>query len=233
MLNCWCFTWPVGFKCLNALHIHHLGVSQFSPTTIVVSIVFRTVKYHYSTGLYTEGDKVTVHHVSNKVLHCADSRYVPHIQHYRWHTWHQSCSTSTYSYTLHIQCRGAVHSFTDTLSPTQIVHPTVEQKLFPHPVPQTHITVHSECYSKAHIHRWSPYSMLGYCVVTASQILISAMLLFTMELILMAFRWPSIICLSCIVTFGQLVWQTKLTDTHRQYCSVSSIMMGFMERKDF
>jgi hypothetical protein len=35
----------------------------------------------------------------------------------------------------------AVHSLTDTPSPTQILHPTAEQEIFPRPVSQTHIAV--------------------------------------------------------------------------------------------
>jgi hypothetical protein len=56
------------------------------------------------------------------------------------------------------------------------------------------------------------------------------LLLLTKELKLTT-RWYSKYENSYIVTFGQLVQQIKRTDTHRQYSSISSIMIGCMGRK--
>jgi len=130
-----------------------------------------------------------------------------------WHTCPQSHSTN--NYTLHIQRQFISTSIHWHFPSKQILVLRAEQQIFPHPVPQTHITVNNEWYSKAHKH-WLIFLQVGEtCVATDSQIRVSALLL-----PLMVGNW-SLRCFgglqimtSYIMIFGQPVQQMKRT--HRQ-----------------
>ena len=78
-------------------------------------------------------------------LCCADSGEVPHTERGTGlHDLSHTVPTLTIS-VLSPSC--AVHPPTDTHTLTQTPLPTVQQQHSPHPVPQTHITVHNTCYS--------------------------------------------------------------------------------------
>jgi hypothetical protein len=143
---------PLQFSTPNpSHHTPFLYASILSPSLLQFHFFHNKTKKKW-TILCTEGAKVTVH-LSNKLLHCAESGDVPHIERSRWlHVPNHKVLKLTFT-VLSAIC--AVHSFADTHTLTQILLPTDQQEIFPHPVPQTHITLQNASHSKANIQRFT------------------------------------------------------------------------------
>ena len=82
--------------------IHHFWISQFSPTSVLLSHGFGTIKWaqHYSKScVQTEPKSLCSRGII--VLHCTENGEVTHLKRFRWNTWYQSYNISTYP--LHIK----------------------------------------------------------------------------------------------------------------------------------
>ena len=115
------------------------------PSILLSRVIFRnkslTILY---TLVYTGGAKVTVQ-LNNRVLTVGKS----HTQNAA-----DGCMTTVTQSQHLLLASCAVHPPTDTHTVTQTLLPIIQQQHSPHPVPQTHITVHNACHSRVHKHRY-------------------------------------------------------------------------------
>jgi hypothetical protein len=129
-------------------------MSTFSSfhTMLLSHVIFRNkIKTLLYAVLYTVGAKFTVQLINIVCCTSTDSEEVPHTERSRW--FHDPSHTfPTISIPVLSAALLCTHSLTYILN--QILLPSVEHYLFPHPVPQTHITVHIACYFNTHNHRY-------------------------------------------------------------------------------
>ena len=140
---------PLQFSTLNTSHHAPFGYVSIPPTPCCCPMLFFAKKKTITVQFCIQREPNSLCSWTTVALYCADSGEDPHTERSRWlhdpsHTVPALTITSC-----------AVHPFTETYTLTQLLLLTVEQQLFPHPVPQTHITVHNTCYSKTHKQRFT------------------------------------------------------------------------------
>jgi hypothetical protein len=147
---------PLKFSTLNTSHHTPFCVSQ-SPHSLLLSHSFVAMKQEiYCTVSYT-GEPKSLCSSTTETLHCANTVHVPQkwlndpkvtqSQYLQTPYSQQLCCTPIHWYS-HSNRNPTTDSWTiNFLSPcTSDSHHCTQY--FPHPVPQTHITVHNACYSK-------------------------------------------------------------------------------------